>query len=210
MKGKKRVDIKSTGREKERITLILGIDYLNSIKMKPFIILKGTTKRTINNFLEEKDCILSYQKNGWCNDEQFINFLSLIPDNKNILLIVDNFSSHKCQNTLSTIKEKFKHINIRFLPPNTTPILQPLDVGVNKIFKNEIKNFYMSWLVDKFNQDQTLVKLNKRDRTNLLINWIKLSWNLITSETIKKSFEFCGYFKNDTDTYKWMEYYKNI
>jgi hypothetical protein len=40
LSGTKRVEIKTTGREKQRITVVLGVDLLNNIKMKSLIILK--------------------------------------------------------------------------------------------------------------------------------------------------------------------------
>jgi len=55
IKGKKRVEIKITGREKQRVIVILGVDLLNSINVKPLIILKGKTKRCINNILLKKN-----------------------------------------------------------------------------------------------------------------------------------------------------------
>ena len=42
--GTKRVDIISTGREKQRVSVIFGIDYLENLKLKPLIIMKGKTK----------------------------------------------------------------------------------------------------------------------------------------------------------------------
>ena len=46
-----------------------------------------------------------------------------------VLLLLDNCSSHKLEGlTLS-------HVDIHFLPPNTTSKLQPMDVGIIMAFK---------------------------------------------------------------------------
>eukprot|EP00644_Phytophthora_capsici_P001240 jgi/Phyca11/562675/estExt2_Genewise1.C_PHYCAscaffold_100072 len=43
---------------------------------------------------------------------------------RNILLLVDNASSHK------TSELTLSNVNVQFLPPNTTAFLQPMDTGI--------------------------------------------------------------------------------
>jgi hypothetical protein len=104
VKGTKRVEIISTGREKQRITVVLGVDLLNNIRMKPLIILKGKTKRCINNIPLDDSYKLSFQENAWCNEDQFIKFISLLPKNKKILLLYDNFGAHKTERNKLLVK----------------------------------------------------------------------------------------------------------
>lgn len=143
-KGKKSIEIKTTGRNKQRITILLGIDYMDNIKIKPFIIFKGTTYRCINNILLNEQCTLSYQNNAWCNENQFIKFLSLLPVDKKILLICDNFKGHCSDKVINFIKKNLPLTKLLLLPSNTTSILQPLDVGINKPFKSFIKKNIMN------------------------------------------------------------------
>lgn len=91
LKGKKCVEIITTVREKDRITIVLGVDLLNNIKMKPLIIFKGKTKRCLNNIPTNDAYNLSYQENAWCSENQFIQFLSSLPKNKKILLLCDKY-----------------------------------------------------------------------------------------------------------------------
>lgn len=46
---------------------------------------------------------------------------------RKILMIMDNFSGHT--------KLKLSNIELLFIPPNTTSILQPLDLGIIRNFK---------------------------------------------------------------------------
>ena len=144
VKGTKRIEIKSTGREKQRITVVLGIDLLNNIRMKPLIILKGKTNRCINNIPLSGSYKLSFQENAWCDEDQFIKFISSLPKNKKILLLYDNFGAHKTEKVIDFIHDKYPLIDVMWLPTNTTSILQPLDVGINKPFKTYIKNEYIN------------------------------------------------------------------
>ena len=54
----------------------------------------------------------------------------LVKEKRNILLLLDNVSSHT-----PDLKEKFSNIKVVFLPVNTTSKLQPLDAGIIKNFK---------------------------------------------------------------------------
>ena len=51
-------------------------------------------------------------------------------------LVCDNFSVHKSSQTTKFVEENL--INVSYLPSNTTPLFQPLDVGINKIFKERV------------------------------------------------------------------------
>ena len=142
IKGTKRVEIKSTGREKQRITVIIGIDLSNKIYIKPLIILKGKTKACLKNINKHTNYILSYQNNAWCTDDQFIIFLSQFPKNKKILLIFDNFRGHLTEKVKTFLKDKYPLIKINTLPANTTSILQPIDTNINGPFKAHIRKQY--------------------------------------------------------------------
>jgi DNA-binding transcriptional regulator YiaG len=209
IKGNKRVEIKATGREKQRVTIILGVDLLNNIKMKPFVIFKGTTKKCVEDIPLSVSYNISYQGNSWCTDDQFIKFLSSLPKDKRILLLYDNFKGHRTDKVNNFLKEKFPMIKVLLLPSKTTPILQPLDVGINKPFKSYIKNKYLDWLIESVD-NKTLPKLEKNDRNKLLVEWISESWDNIKAnqDIVKKSFHFCGYGIADNVEAKWKKYFK--
>jgi hypothetical protein len=97
---------------------------------------------------------------------------------------------------MSYIKNTLPLVDYNLLPPNTTSILQPLDVGINRSIKCGIKNEYIDWLIKSFKKKSTLLKINKLRRNILLINWTINSWKNIKNDMIKKSFESCGYGNN--------------
>lgn len=61
---------------------------------------------------------------------------SLPPLNKG-LLIVDNHKVHTYDKLIDDLK-KISY-EILYLPPNTTDLLQPLDLSINRIYKKNIK-----------------------------------------------------------------------
>lgn len=56
----------------------------------------------------------------------------------NTILVKDRATTH-FNKDLSTIFEKYKNLDI-LIPPGLTHYLQPLDVAVNKPFKNSMKS----------------------------------------------------------------------
>ena len=85
------------------------------------------------------------------------------------LLIMDNHSTLVDPG----VKEKIDFFNydISFLPPNCTGRLQPLDIRVNKIYKDLYSEMWQNWLED--------IVLNHKDKSNfesptkeLMITWI--------------------------------------
>ena len=77
----------------------------------------------------------------WIN-EIFLDYLDNIIKNT-CLLILDKAPIHCC----SAIIEHLNNKNIKriFIPGGLTRKLQPLDVAVNKPFKDHIKKFYSIW-----------------------------------------------------------------
>jgi hypothetical protein len=62
---------------------------------------------------------------------------------RNILLLVDNVSSHQLEEG-----EELSNIKLYFLPPNTTSHLQPIDQGIIRSFKVII--IYIFFLNNKY------------------------------------------------------------
>ena len=55
------------------------------------------------------------------------------------LLLLDKASGHILKDSLSFLEEK--NINYVLIPAGMTPICQPLDIAVNKVFKDNVKAF---------------------------------------------------------------------
>ena len=119
---------------KERITLGVCANADGSDKIKPFVIGKSARPRCFPRNWDVQQ-LVTYRNNtkAWMTAELFGDFLrsfysGMRAQDRHVLLLLDNASSHKCDFDLS-------HTTLEFLPPNTTSKLQPMDAGIIQNFK---------------------------------------------------------------------------
>ncbi|KAI8100235.1 hypothetical protein M9434_007196 [Picochlorum sp. BPE23] len=88
------------------------------------------------------------------------------PTCNQLLLLLDNWKVHTTAEFKSAVEEKFKgKVKLRFLPPNMTHKVQPLDVSINSALKTKTKAVYsfeygkkIADLISKSAQDDILAE----------------------------------------------------
>lgn len=170
---------------KDRVTVLLGGNAAGDNKLKPMLIYHSENPRAFKGCNKSKlGVIWRSNKKGWMTAHLFEDWLNnffsksvtKFNSEQNIsnkaLLIIDNAPSHK----LTDIPDNIK---IVFLPPNTTPVLQPMDQGVianfkayylRRVFKNLIN------YVDGPNQS-TITEFWKQFNIMNAVDNIKKSWD---------------------------------
>jgi len=68
--------------------------------------------------------------------------------------------------------------------------LQPLDVSVNGKFKQALKNIFNEWRTNT--TERTRTNKLKGPTLELVMNWIDIAWEKITSADITNSFKHAG------------------
>ena len=140
---------KGTKMLKDRATLLLGGN-AEGHKMKPYLLYKAENPRCLKG-IDKSTLPVTFRSNrkAWMTSASFKDWLVnfFIPFAKKycssqnisykILLIIDNAPSHP---DLSDIDPNIK---IVFLPPNTTSLLQPMDMGVISIVKTNFKHLLL-------------------------------------------------------------------
>ena len=122
---------------KQRITVLLIVNALGE-KEPPIIIGRSLTPRCFKNVKDKRRPCGSYyyaNKKAWMDSELMEEILRTLSrksaaDDSKILLFIDNALSHP-----EAFSDCFSHVQIVFLPRNTTSKLQPLDAGIIKNFK---------------------------------------------------------------------------
>ena len=71
--------------------------------------------------------------------------------NRKIVLLIDNAPVHLI---LDETQEKLDSIEVKFLPPNTTTVLQPCDAGIIHSFKCHYKHLFIQNQIDTYDDMQ--------------------------------------------------------
>ncbi|GBM97528.1 Tigger transposable element-derived protein 1 [Araneus ventricosus] len=134
---------------KDRLTLALCANASGDCKIKPLLVYHSENSRDFKShkILKEKLQVMwRVNPKAWVTRQFFVQWVNLVfgPSVKKYLqennlpmqalLVLDNAPAHP-PNFEDDILEKFKFIKALYLPPNTTPILQPMDQQVISNFK---------------------------------------------------------------------------
>lgn len=105
----------------------------------------------------------------------------MIKEKRKILLFIDNCTAHNLIPPLKAVK-------VKFLPPNTTSKLQPLDQGIIKNFKT----CYRKEVVRKMISD---MEQQFASPINVLhaIRMADKAWRSVSETTISNCFKSCGF-----------------
>ena len=96
------------------------------------------------------------------------------------LLYLDSFRVHMMGSVVSAIQAL--GVEVEFIPPGCTGLVQPVDVGYNKSFKANVKDQYMNWLMAQ-DPELPIVKTMRRD----VVGWILATEESISLATRRNS-----------------------
>ena len=199
-RGTKTITVHTFGKLKERISCILCI-FGNGMKAPPMLAFKGVPENLLEKKLNnlkvvlEKKIYISCQQNAWVDSNIFIKWLNKIwfrtypfREIKESILYFDKAPSHM----IDEVDSLFKKFNSKYrvIPPGLTSVCQPLDLCINKPFKDALRAKYREFCI--------IWKNTKKPTPEHVINWVSEIWwsNIISEETIKKSFKKGGIILN--------------
>lgn len=172
---------------KLRLTALVCANMSGKDKRKLLVIGKSKKPRCFKNVRSLPTHYESSSK-AWMTADIFQKAIKkwdneLASQNRKILLLVDNCSAHPDIPVL-------KNIQMEFLPPNTTSVLQPMDQGVIR----SLKCHYRKQLI--------LMLLDKRERGTdstqnvSIIEAIRLlddAWNKVSQTCVQNAFKRSGF-----------------
>ena len=88
-----------------------------------------------------------------------------------------------------------ENTNLAVIPGGLTSILQPLDVALNKPFKDGVRKRWMEWMANRIHEF-TASSRQKKPSEELIVWWIAAAWNDIPTEMVESSFLKCGVTNN--------------
>jgi hypothetical protein len=124
--------------------------------------------------------------------KRYIDYLDSVRNNNGssapMLMVYDSFRGHLEE----SVKKKFKDngYNLAVIPGGLTSLCQPLDVAINKPFKDNLRKAWHIWMAGG-GAGQTVRGNLRRAKFSDVCKWVKQSWKQISDEIIINSFKNC-------------------
>lgn len=141
----------------------------------------------IKVYVQEKGWVDENVLLQWLNDVWFKRPGALL--NRESLLAWDMFNAHRLECVKNKLRERRTHQAV--IPGGCTSLLQPLDVCLNKPFKDNLRRQWNTWVIEGVNPLTKAGNIKRPDITTVC-QWTIDSWNDISSEIVIRSFIRCG------------------
>jgi hypothetical protein len=196
-RGEKNIRVVKTLGHKRRCTIVLAVT-ADGVKLRPMIIFKSNSTSSRLKMLGSNKLIVRHNANGWITEtlikewlQRILFQVKLLPNEK-LYLIWDKCTVHEKQSAKDALSNS--SILFDYIPAGCTSILQPLDVMINKPFKDRLRKLFEEWFANEgFNEKNKTEKgYLKSPSYETICQWTLQAWNDIDPELIKKSFKCCG------------------
>ncbi|XP_028656953.1 tigger transposable element-derived protein 4-like [Erpetoichthys calabaricus] len=172
-------------KSKDRVTLLLGANMSGLEKLPALLIGKSFKPRKFKNV---KSLSMHYEANkkAWMTSELFSKWLkkvdaAMVRKKRRIILFIDNCTAH---NHIPVMKA----VTMKFLLPNTTSKLQPLDQGIINNFKLRYRKLVVRKLLQEIEDKRPLgIGLLEAMRS------ARRAWDEVPEETIKNCLKKAGF-----------------
>lgn len=192
--GAKTIFLRTTGNEKKHFTVVLSC-LANGTKLRPVIIFKRKTLPKKVKF-PPRITVRAHIK-GWMDEDGTKKWLEEIWNGrpgaalkkKTSLLVWDMFRAH----TSDDIKKlaKSSQVTLAVIPGGLTSVLQPLDVCLNKPFKDRVRKMWHEWMSSGQARLTKGGNLMKPD-IELIATWVRDAWEEIPEDMVQRAFKKCG------------------
>lgn len=147
-KGAKQVKLLTTGNEHSRFTVMLACT-ADGRKLPPFIIFK---RKTLPKEDFPRDVIVRCNEKGFMNESLMLEWIRLVWNRRPgalfqrpNMLVLDSFRGHLTASVKRALCDGKTDLVV--IPGGLTSVLQPLDVVLNKPFKDRLRELYNEWMM---------------------------------------------------------------
>ena len=169
---------------KERITLVMCANMTGSDKLPVLVLGKSANPRCFKG-VKTLPCPYRSNKRAWMTMDEFSKWLKDFDRRtrlrgRKVALVLDNAPSHVHISTT--------HVELYFLPPNTTALSQPMDQGIIKCMKDRYRKQISRRMLDALDANRPF-SITLLD--SLLM--IRRAWDAVSPETIAHCFRHCHF-----------------
>lgn len=190
---------------KDRLTLALCANASGDCKIKPLMVYHSENPRAFkaHKILKEKLNVLwRANAKAWVTRQFFVEWVNLVfgpsvkryLEEKNLplksLLILDNAPAHP-PGLEDDLLEEFSFIKVLYLPPNTTPILQPIDQQVISNFKKLYTKHLFKRCFDITENTQLTLREFWKSHFDIVacLKMIDMAWQGVTRRTLNSAWK---------------------
>ena len=182
-------------RSKDRITVAVCVNAVGEFET-PLVIGHAAKPRCFRNISQNKLPVKwAYNKKAWMTGTIFQDWISQLNrkmrlQKRHVLLLIDNAPSHPHDLELS-------NITIRFLPANTTSVLQPLDLGIIKNIKCHYRTRLLRSVLAKLETSESASDVAKSVSVLDACSWVASAVREVKPETVVRCFAKAGVHPQD-------------
>ena len=102
------------------------------------------------------------------------------------MLALDAFKGHLTDSMKNQLRKMKTELVV--IPGGMTSVLQPMDVSINKPFKDRLRQQYLTWIVDPGRELTETGKI-KCAAPSEFVRWVSAAWKAIPESIIVRSFK---------------------
>ena len=187
--GNKTVYVRTTGHEKTHFTVVLCC-MADGTKLQPMVIFKRKTIPKGEKF--PPGVLVHCHEKGWMDEDGITLWLEKVWNKrpgallkKPAMLVWDQFRAHLTE----PVKKKLDKLKTQqaVIPGGLTSVLQPLDVCLNKPFKDHVRKNWISWM-GSHQVERTAGGNLKKPGLSTVVTWVKEAWDSLPDSMVSRSF----------------------
>ena len=199
--GAETAPVCTTGHEMTSFTVVLACT-ASGRKLPPMVIFK---RKTLPREKFPAGIVVRCNAKGWMDEATMIDWIDScfvkrpggFSHTSTSLLVVDSIRAH----LTDSVKDHLRKTNssLTIVPGGLTKLLQPLDISVNKPFKEYLRGIWERWMVDG---DHSFTKTGRQRRASYadVCKWVLESWTRISVATIMNGFRKSEMLSSVPDT----------
>ena len=207
LQGERTINIRASGNAKSRITASLAIT-ASGHKLRPMAIFQGerqgriATREFTAAHPNAAQVSLCCQPAAWQDEGNMLQWIETClvpyleekPADTPAFLLLDHFSVHWTQNVQNRLQEI--GITCHKIPAGCTGLVQPIDVGIGKPFKDRLKRQWSEWM--RSLDAESRIPMARR---NMVVQWLVDSWETITPEIAQNAWRKSdlSYFQDNVE-----------
>jgi hypothetical protein len=141
-----------------------------------------------------KDIIVRAQEKGWMMD-LMLEWLKIVRIHRPgaflkqpSMLVLHAFKGQ----VTDSVKDQLRKMKTELvvIPDGMTSVLQPMDISIDKSFKDRLRQQYLTWIADPARELTETGKI-KRAAPSEVARWVLAAWKAIPESILIRSFKKC-------------------